>query len=366
MQFGGLERDQRLSYKFQRLRERVREAIRTGELSGKLPGERELARRFHANAKTVNKALTDLAAEGLLVRHVGRGTFVADDAVDASPTRPRRVGLVTTTSATLRPGAALSPAHVREFAAQLGHRVVVHTVDGPNGVLPERAMPSGLLRELDGLILLGVRPSRECLADLLRRHVPFVLINAEHETVRANCVLPDFARGGFTLCEYLISLGHRGIALLVDRGLHPAAAVVEVGYRASMRRHGLTPDTVRTVLPSEVAGTVARLDAACTALVCVGADVARAAHASAGGPPSAARSLAVMAAPGSRLPTELGLTSYETDETTLVHWAFELLGRVAPGRRPQMAVVPGRFVERGSCHPPADAAPPASPRDAVV
>ena len=35
-----------------------------------------LAKRFHVNAKTLSKALTDLAAEGLLDRSIGRGTFV--------------------------------------------------------------------------------------------------------------------------------------------------------------------------------------------------------------------------------------------------------------------------------------------------
>ena len=65
------ERSQRLSYKFQRLRERLREAIETGVLSGKLPGERVLARQFRVNAKTLSKALTDLAAEGLLERTIG-------------------------------------------------------------------------------------------------------------------------------------------------------------------------------------------------------------------------------------------------------------------------------------------------------
>src|SRR5271170_7035729 len=68
--------DSSLSYKFQRLRERIRQSLASGELSGKLPGERELARRFHVNAKTLSKALTDLAAEGVLHRSVGRGTFV--------------------------------------------------------------------------------------------------------------------------------------------------------------------------------------------------------------------------------------------------------------------------------------------------
>src|SRR5438105_1100516 len=73
-----------LSYKFQRLRERLRSAVVSGELSGKLPGERSLARRFHVNAKTLSKALTDLAAEGLLNRSIGRGTFVKTDGASAA------------------------------------------------------------------------------------------------------------------------------------------------------------------------------------------------------------------------------------------------------------------------------------------
>src|SRR3954452_5030485 len=69
--------DVRLSYKFQRLRERLRQAIASGELSGKLPGERQLSRRFRVDAQTLSKVLTDLAAEGLLERSIGRGTFVS-------------------------------------------------------------------------------------------------------------------------------------------------------------------------------------------------------------------------------------------------------------------------------------------------
>src|SRR3954470_2539614 len=69
-----------MSYKFQRLREKLRAAIASGELVGKLPGERALAKRFHVNAKTLSKALTDLAAEGVLDRSIGRGTYVKGSA----------------------------------------------------------------------------------------------------------------------------------------------------------------------------------------------------------------------------------------------------------------------------------------------
>src|SRR5262245_35469421 len=80
----------KLSYKFQRLRERLRAAVASGELSGKLPGERQLARRFHVNAKTLSKALTDLAAEGVLDRSIGRGTFVKGTAPSHTATAGNR------------------------------------------------------------------------------------------------------------------------------------------------------------------------------------------------------------------------------------------------------------------------------------
>src|SRR5690349_17802987 len=88
---GASSPDSKLSYKFQRLREKLRAAIASGELSGRLPGERQLARRFHVNAKTLSKALTDLAAEGLLDRSIGRGTFVkkAGDVQPAGPASDR-------------------------------------------------------------------------------------------------------------------------------------------------------------------------------------------------------------------------------------------------------------------------------------
>ena len=75
-----------MSYKFQRLREKLRRGDRSRRVLGKLPGERTLAKRFHVNAKTLSKALTDLAAEGLLDRSIGRGTYVKGSAPRADRT----------------------------------------------------------------------------------------------------------------------------------------------------------------------------------------------------------------------------------------------------------------------------------------
>jgi len=45
-----------------------------------IPSEIDLAERFHVSQGTVRKAITELAQENLLVRHQGRGTFVASHA----------------------------------------------------------------------------------------------------------------------------------------------------------------------------------------------------------------------------------------------------------------------------------------------
>ena len=60
---------------YQSLRSSIVEGrLRTGT---RLPTERALASRFGAARNTVRKTMNQLADEGLIIRHVGRGTFVA-------------------------------------------------------------------------------------------------------------------------------------------------------------------------------------------------------------------------------------------------------------------------------------------------
>ena len=68
---------------YQSLRSSIVEGrLRTGT---RLPTERALASRFGAARNTVRKTMNQLADEGLIVRHVGRGTFVARSQTTAPP-----------------------------------------------------------------------------------------------------------------------------------------------------------------------------------------------------------------------------------------------------------------------------------------
>lgn len=70
-----------------RIRDRIRAAISGGELAAgdKLPTEAELSKEFRTTRSTVRHALDRLVFEGLIVRQVGRGSFVAEKGVLRSP-----------------------------------------------------------------------------------------------------------------------------------------------------------------------------------------------------------------------------------------------------------------------------------------
>lgn len=62
-----------------KITERLRGDIRAGSFSsdGKLPTERALSDRFGVARNTIRRAVDELERDGLLVRHVGRGTFLS-------------------------------------------------------------------------------------------------------------------------------------------------------------------------------------------------------------------------------------------------------------------------------------------------
>jgi GntR family transcriptional regulator len=63
-----------------RIQDRIRTAIAGGKLGpgDKLPTEHELSQEFRTTRSTVRHALDRLVYEGLIIRHAGRGSFVAE------------------------------------------------------------------------------------------------------------------------------------------------------------------------------------------------------------------------------------------------------------------------------------------------
>ena len=66
-----------------RVRDQLRQLIENRPSGELIPSERDLSQRFGVSRPTLRAAIEDLAREGLLVRHHGRGTFTSSRATAA-------------------------------------------------------------------------------------------------------------------------------------------------------------------------------------------------------------------------------------------------------------------------------------------
>lgn len=221
-----------LSYKFQRLRERIRAAVESGELSGKLPGERALAKRFNVNAKTLSKALTDLAAEGLLDRSIGRGTYVKGSAPAAAAEAGRWLAFCT-------PAQAHSPlvAALKAVSPDMH----VHT-DRQWDLRPS------FLQPFVSAISLDPQVPEPLLRDLVVRNVNVVTVDYQPKVFSMHAVLDDVFTNAAKLARTLVMDGHRTFICVEGRGKDVVGkAVRETAVR-------IAPDaTVDVVDPADVA-----------------------------------------------------------------------------------------------------------------
>jgi hypothetical protein len=199
-----------MSYKFQRLRERIRQAVAAGELSGKLPGERELARRFQVNAKTLSKALTDLAAEGLLHRSIGRGTFVRNGNSPESPPETQGAWLVLLDDSS-------DPALVDHLKTLNAHLECSRDIS---------AVRPSVLSQFRAVIDLAAATPEAFIRDLLVRGISVVSVGPKSRTCSVSSVMPDTMLGAAHLTRQLILGGHRHFLAVEERAQITVASTI--------------------------------------------------------------------------------------------------------------------------------------------
>ncbi len=188
-----------LSYKFQRC-ERLRAAVASGELSGKLPGERLLGKRFGVNPKTLSKALTDLAAEGMLDRSIGRGTYVMGSRPGNQCDKGRWLILTDGTS---------SEALVAELM-RLNPESHVST--------DTKSFRPSFINGFSAVIDLAAHTPESLHRSLLVRSIPLVLLGQEPRVNKTHAVLFDREYAVFLLGRRLLLSGHRKLLAIETEG----------------------------------------------------------------------------------------------------------------------------------------------------
>jgi DNA-binding transcriptional regulator YhcF (GntR family) len=252
------------------LREELRAAVASGELSGKLPGERELARRFNVNAKTLSKALTDLAAEGLLERSIGRGTYVKGSVPVAE--QGEKWLLVCEADQMQHP--VLQALLRMNPAAQVAHDVT-------------NARPS-FVNQFTAVVDLARGTPETFLRDLRVRGVPVVAVDREPRVYSIDAVLPDRTLGTARIARGLLVAGHRHFAAVERQGCRSVCDTL----RTVAERFDASA-TVDSCYPDEVGHL---LDYGITAVVCDSTE-------------SAARVMQILGRMGMSVPGQISVAS---------------------------------------------------------
>lgn len=199
------------------LRSILAEQINRGDFgaAGKLPSERELAGRFRVSRTSVRESLDALVRDGLLVRRVGKGTFVAPRNSSGAPA-PVLGYLAFLIGENIfhfvQPGYTRILVGAEQVCRQLGYQLLFHTV-GEEEADPELGIPHGTPNGVHGcLVAGGLR--KKTLDRLLAWNVPVVLTDLIVQDEQASAVGPDYESGTRQAIEHLASLGHTGIGFI--------------------------------------------------------------------------------------------------------------------------------------------------------
>jgi len=227
----------------------IREILRREVIEQMLPGdrvaaERDLAGRFDANRATVSRAIASLVSEGLLVRRVGRGTFVADGEQAARRAKTRSVGLVMPYISGEFPAGIIRSA-VRSLRDR-SHKTVLF--DSEDSIHAEAAELERLAQEgLDGALVMPVekRDNIPLLHRIARLGLPLVFLDRKPLGLEADLVASDNFRGAYEATTRLIERGHTRIAhftWLIERQC-TSIAERRRGYEQALMDNGIEPDS---------------------------------------------------------------------------------------------------------------------------
>ena len=125
---------------------------------------------------------------------------------------------------------------IQSAADHAGYEIVLSIITDSH--TEQRAVDTLLEFRCESLILLGSDLPTTQLRDLAP-HVPIVLIGRRATLNGVGVVRSADHRGQALLIDHLADLGHRDITH-IDGGNHPIAADRRRGYRAAMRRRGLS------------------------------------------------------------------------------------------------------------------------------
>lgn len=326
----------------------------------KLPTYRTLAERLGVSLVTVQRAMDDLAAAGIVHRLRSKGTFVLKE-LSTGPRRLGEVGLLFFGSRTQ----LIESPYRREILAGIVSRCerihadlqMLSLSDAQGG----RVDPHRFVEKADGVILLGVT-NRDYIREFAAENIPVVAADYFAKEPPLDYVACDNRAATRAVTSHLLDSGHRRV-LYVDFGVidplgagparpfepSPDSRERRAAFLATMKAAGAA-DTAAVIGVTETGSTKAMLETVLralrapggpTALVAFDAFVAgllmEALHGAGLSVPSDVSLAAAAGAAGEDLCAGVPLTYSRLDFRGMGRLSMELLERRCQSARPKKA-----------------------------
>jgi LacI family transcriptional regulator len=130
---------------------------------------------------------------------------------------------------------------VEDAASQQGYNVILCNTDEQESK-QDRYLSLLLRRRVDGFLFVPARSTPRSVRSIQKQGIPVVVLDRQVPGARVDMVRGASEQGAYALVHYLLSLGHRRIAILAGpEGVSTAAERVD-GYLRAFAEAGLTAD----------------------------------------------------------------------------------------------------------------------------
>lgn len=232
------------------VRAKLQKTILSMQVGDRLPSERQISTDLQVAAVTVRRAMCDLAKEGLLTRHPGRGTFVrktvsADRSEKTTPTKTDTIALV-------MPSTDI-PSHIdiletaEKAAEEHGYDFEVydcnHSTEQEEQILRHmlKERPAGLIVNPFHENSLSDRYA-ELIVQIEQSGTSLVLIDQYVPAVQTRAVLSNQMLMGYISTEHLIMLGHTKICFVSTGHYDVSGQAAKNGHRRALEDYDIAYD----------------------------------------------------------------------------------------------------------------------------
>jgi DNA-binding LacI/PurR family transcriptional regulator len=198
---------------YNRLTDDLLSRIKKGYYKDKLPGIDFLADEFKVNRKTVNKSISKLVTDGILIRVPGRGAFIPgrmEEVKEKEVKRKnsRRYAFLVSIEDLYQGYMDLMAGLEEEISGIAGCLIYIKF----DQKFPEKLLGSLRYNKIEGVIVCGLIDEK--LLDMLKREFSILLVDYSSPAVPVNSIVWESYGSGLKLGESIIRKGIKELFLL--------------------------------------------------------------------------------------------------------------------------------------------------------